>query len=132
MTVPTYMTANGYRSLTSFGEDEIFIRENAHRITTIAESENPEAYYSFDNYVLLKVDGEDLYYVTNASGCSCPSEEDVWYVIMSGTEDDIREYLNINHNNKDAAFSQFVYECQQGGFDVGRVVKPYTGMKYDW
>lgn len=96
-------------------------------IETIAESDDPHADYSFDDYALIRLD--ETFYVINASGCSCPSQEEVWCVSLSGTRAEIEGVLRKDSKNESEAWREFQRACAKAGWDVP---SPEPRTAYDW
>lgn len=50
--------------------------ENRDRIEVWGEIQDAEASYSYDDWALIRLDGD--WYLLNTSGCSCPSPDETW------------------------------------------------------
>ena len=133
--LPDYMSPNdevnyryNYNQRTSLEGDDAFLIENGERAITVAESEDPCASYSYDDFALILLDKK--YYVVETSGCSCPSPGETWECLFSGTWEETRDFLessytrdsragkvfsyNIYQNS--SALMMFMWNCQQAGF----------------
>lgn len=94
----------GARTHDTLTDDEKFFVENSDRAATLAESSDPHADYSFDDYALAELDG--TFYVFNTVGCSCPSPCEVWDLDKKGTREEIVEWLQ----PAGEAFNEFIRE----------------------
>lgn len=103
------------------------IIDNWDRVTTLCESEDPHACYSFDDYALCELDG--VYYVINTAGCSCPSPAEEWEVLFSGTKSEVEEYLSKDVTTGVEAHNEFLREIHKLGWNVPN---PERGKRYDW
>lgn len=94
------------------------IIDNWESVETIAESCDPWADYSFDDYALLRLG--DVYYITNASGCSCPSPSEVWGVVKRGTRAEVEAMLreNVDETYSGEAWREFQRAVAKAGWDV--------------
>ena len=52
--------------------ENIYYRPEAHGLTIIAEANDPNACYSFNDFVVWKDEGGNLFYASDC-GCSCPT-----------------------------------------------------------
>jgi hypothetical protein len=54
-----------------------------------------EAFYSYDDYALVSLDG--AFYLLNTSGCSCPSPSETWGIVQGPCPlDDIERHVKDN------------------------------------
>lgn len=131
---PGWVTSNkeeqwGARTHGNLSEEETFFVENSDRAETIAESSDPFADYSYDNWALAVLDGK--YYVFNTSGCSCPSPSETWSLIFSGDEPALLKYLD--QDKPYEAFAEFLREIEQTGKLQLKSPAPEPRQnRYDW
>lgn len=90
MAGPSWVSTRG-RSTDNLTDDERFFCENSDRAVTLAESSDPDADYSYDDYALAELDG--VYYIFNTSGCSCPSPDETWELEFKGNRDELLDRL---------------------------------------
>ncbi len=70
----------GHPRCESPGEDEQFLIEHREMIELVAQIEDKDASYSYDEWAVIQV--SDDYYLLSTSGCSCPSPSETWLVEM--------------------------------------------------
>lgn len=94
---------------------------------TLAESSDPEADYSFCDYALIQIG--DVFYVTNASGCSCPSQSEVWCVGHRGDRDSTVAFISAETDS--GYWSEAWHEFQRAVAAIGWPVPSPAKSGYD-
>lgn len=115
---------SSYRYRTLSG-DEAFVADHWEEAETLAESQDPNANYDFNDYALVRVGLE--YFVTNASGCSCPSHEDVWMVEFRGDLPAVESYITATKGGE--AWAEFQREVHKVWSNVPN---PAPGPRFSW
>jgi hypothetical protein len=133
MAGPSWVVYNrdaGYGARTSgLTADELFFCENSERANTIAESRDPHAFYSYDDYALAELDG--AYYAFNTSGCSCPSPDETWGLIFKGSRDELLAFLKWSDDSTEA-WREFLREIEKGGIALLKPAPVPSSKRYDW
>lgn len=62
----------------SSGEAEQFLVDNRYNLNIIGGIADNEASYSYDDWVLVELNGQ--YWMLSTSGCSCPSPRETWRI----------------------------------------------------
>ncbi len=76
----------------SQGELERALIARREDVEVIAEIEDKDASYDYDDWALVLLDG--AYYLLNTSGCSCPSPSETWQVMKGpATLSEIRQEI---------------------------------------
>ena len=108
---------------------EQFFIENRERAATIAESSDPNASYSYDDWALCELDG--TFYAFNTSGCSCPSPSETWSLAASGSRDEMLDFLKMEPGGGYEAFAEFLRQIEKAGWTL-RSPAPAPGDRKDW
>ncbi len=116
-----YSYGRSYENLVS---EERYLIDNCNAALTICEVQDGGA-YEYDNWALIQLN--DMYYVVNTSGCSCPDPSDTWGVVSSGTKHDLVLYLN-GGNGVNRAFRNTVAKLD--GWEAVTPCEPEK--RYDW
>ncbi len=101
-------------------KDEVgqMLVKNRKDIWVLGEVSDAEANYSFEDYALIRLDGEHYLLVT--SGCSCPSPSEEWSVVMGpSTVLEIRQYLTKDYDKAgygmtNRQYDEFMAMCDNG------------------
>jgi hypothetical protein len=123
----------GARTHENLSEDERFFVENSEKAETLAESQDPSADYSYDDWALTKL--EDLYYVFNTSGCSCPSPSETWGLTFKGSLDELLEYLDLGGKDLGDAgesFCEFLRTVEAADIALKRPAPAARESRYSW
>lgn len=119
----------GGRGYDELSADEKYFVDNAARAKHIAESDDPASCYSFDDNALYELDGS--FYWFNTSGCSCPSPDEVWDLVMKGTREEIAAKLTPDlADYPSEAHNAFVRAVKAAGWD--ELGDAPEGRKTDW
>lgn len=119
----------GSRDFGNLTDDEKHFAANHARAVTIAESEDPHADYSYDDWALCELDG--LYYAFNTSGCSCPSPSETWELMFKGDRESLLNWLATPINYNAEPFAEFLRKIEAAGWTL-RSPAPSPRPQYDW
>lgn len=82
----------GHPSCEDAGDGERLLIANRSEIEKIAEIQDENASYSYDDFALIRFRGD--FYLLQTSGCSCPSRSETWGIdIGPATLDEIEAFL---------------------------------------
>lgn len=124
----------GARDFGTLTDAERMFVAGRDRAVTIAESEDPHADYSYDDWALCKLDG--LFYAFNTSGCSCPSPSETWTLVKHGTLEEMLDWLVMGapdgpYKLSSEAFAEFLRKIESAGWTLKQPAPP-PRARYDW
>lgn len=70
---------------------EKMLQERRAEVMLVTEASVGGQCYSYDDYCVVMLD--DVYYLLNTTGCSCPSPTETWCVLSEGTLEEVKQEI---------------------------------------
>lgn len=117
------------RTYKEIDEIERFVVDRRAKATTLCESRDPHADYSFNNFALIEID--NYYFVFGTTGCSCPSPDEVWGFVMMGTREELAPEISSKLENASSSSGWISFQ-QEVAKIWPEVIPGDMGKRYDW